>query len=85
VGSSQLLINYKPTKLNIMRQLIEFLGRLSVVILLTILLETVVSCGHALFIEDYHWCVWIIQALVLIIDLWITLQWYDDDMKKLSH
>ena len=51
-------------------KIVEFLGRLAVCLLTTMVIEGLLTAGWAYEFEDYTALAWIAQALIAVINVW---------------
>ena len=57
-------------------KIIEFLGRLAVCLLTTMVIEGLLTAGWAYEFEDYTALAWIAQALIAVINVWVACEWF---------
>ena len=63
-----------------MKQVINVLGRFSVVFLIAFLIEIGITAGRIFdsFLWEY-WIAWVVQACYFMLIVWVTMFWCEED------
>lgn len=63
-----------------MKTIIKVLGRFIVIALLALLVESILTVGMIYDITLWdHWLTWVIQIAYFILQIWVTLEWCEED------
>lgn len=61
-----------------MKNIISYLGRLSIILLVVIAFEGLFTLGYAFEFDSYTFISWLAQFLTFIVCLWITDMWQEN-------
>lgn len=61
-----------------MKNIISYLGRVSIILLVVIGFEGIVTLGNAFEFDSYTFISWLTQFLIFIVCLWIADMWQEN-------